>query len=96
MQISVQTGAGKCITVMVQTSDTFQHVKAKIKEEEGIPPDEQFTLSLDGKLLEDGCTVSSYNIQNGSTLFGSSGIVSLYLCMIRFTLAFEPKTEYKD
>ena len=74
MEILVQTGAGKRTTVLVQSSDTIARIKVKIKEEEGLPPDEQYTLSLDGKLLEDGCTVSSYNIQNGSTLFGASGI----------------------
>ena len=73
MKVSVHT-EGTCITVMVQPSDTIKHIKEKIKEKEGVPPFEQFTLSLDGKLLEDGCTVSSYNIQNGSTLFGSRGL----------------------
>ena len=75
MQIFVQTGAGKHITIMVRPSDTVEHIKAKIKREQGVPTDEQFTLSLDGKLLEDGCMVSSYSIQNGSTLFGSRGII---------------------
>ena len=79
MQIFVQTGAGNCTTVMVQPSDTIAHIKAKVKEEEGLPPDEQFILSLDGKLLEDGCTVNSYNLQNGSKLFGASGMAySIY------------------
>jgi hypothetical protein len=82
MEILVQTGAGKCTTVLVQPSDTIARIKAKIKEEEGLPPDEQYTLSLDGKLLEDGCTVSSYNMQNGSTLFGASGI---YLVLSSYT-----------
>ena len=75
----MQTGVGKRTTVLVQPSDTIAHIKAKIKEEEGLPSDEQYTLSLDGKLLEDGCTVSSYNMQNGSTLFGASGIVYLII-----------------
>ena len=70
----MQTGAGKCTTVLVQPSDTIARIKAKIKEEEGLPLDEQYTLSLDGKLLEDGCTMSSYKMQSGSTLFGASGI----------------------
>ena len=86
MEILVQTGgAGKCTTVLVQPSDTIARIKAKIKEEEGLPPDEQYTLSLDGKLLEDGCTVSSYNMQNGSTLFGASGI-AYAIIMIRLYL----------
>ena len=66
---------------MVQPSDTIQHVKALTKKEEGLPPDEQFTLLLDGKILEDRYTVNDYGIQGGSTLFGSKGItiVALYI-----------------
>jgi ubiquitin len=74
MEIFVETGAGKRITIVVQPSDTIKRVKDEIREEERLPPDEQYTLSLDGKLLEDGRTVSSYNMQNGATLFGASGI----------------------
>ena len=77
MQIFVQIGAEKRITIIVQPSDTISHIKAKIKEKEGFPPDEQLILLLDGKLLENGCTVSSYNMHNGSTLFGASGIIIL-------------------
>ena len=70
----MRTGSGKCIAVMVQPSDTITRIKAKIKEEEKLALDEQFILSFDGKLLDNGRTVRSYNIQNGSTLFGTSGI----------------------
>lgn len=86
MQIFVQTKAGKCTAVMVQPSDTIEHIKTKVKEEVGLPPDEQFILSLNGKLLEDGCTASSYNMQSGSTLLGGSGkaygIAMLHRCKI--------------
>ena len=73
VEIFVQTGTGKCTTLMVQPSATIKHVKDKIKEKGGLPPDEQYTLSFDGKILEDGCTVSSYNVKNRSTLFGANG-----------------------
>ncbi|KAF9615616.1 hypothetical protein IFM89_024712 [Coptis chinensis] len=68
MEILVSTPTGKQITFQVQSSNTIEILKTKVRDKEGIPPHLQ-KLFFSGKLLEDGRTLSDYNIQNGSVVF---------------------------
>jgi ubiquitin C len=65
--VCVRTFTGKNISLEVEDSDTIEYVKHIIQDTEGIPPDKQ-KLIFQGRLLEDGQTLSDYYIQKGNIL----------------------------
>ena len=67
MQIFVKTQTGKTITIEVEPTDSIEAIKEKIFEKEGILPVNQL-LIFNGEQLNEGKTLSDYNIQKESTL----------------------------
>lgn len=66
-QICVKTLTGKTIRIDVSYEHTIEEMKCLIQKQEGTPPDQQ-RLVFAGKGLENGRTLSDYNIQKESTI----------------------------
>ncbi len=67
MPIYVMMPTGTMTTLDVLPSDNIENIKHEIYDKEGISPDQQH-LILDDKELEDGHTLSEFNIEKGSML----------------------------
>ena len=68
MQIFVKSLFDETITLVVNAYDTIENVKAKMQDKEGFTRDDQQQLIFDGIRLEEGRTLSDYNILSKSTV----------------------------
>uniref|UniRef100_UPI00398F8871 uncharacterized protein isoform X2 n=1 Tax=Pristiophorus japonicus TaxID=55135 RepID=UPI00398F8871 len=68
MQIFLKNEKGKISTHEVLPSETVQAFRARVQRQEGVPADQQ-RLMYEGKQLEDGRSLSDYNIQSQGTIF---------------------------
>ena len=70
MKVFIKTQTEKVITLEAHPSDVTETIKTKIQDKEGIPPDQQVLLcSLQPLIdMEDGRTLSDYDIQNESII----------------------------
>ena len=93
----VKMDAKQRISLAVEPSDSIEKVKAKIQNKAGIPSEEQH-LSFGHKDLDDACTISDYNIQEGSILHldrHSRGSMHIYVKMQNgktITLVVQPNS----
>ena len=78
MQIFVQSflNSARILTIEVEPFDSIESLKAKIQDEDGISTD-LMELYFNGELLEEGRTLSDYNIQQNSYINTSNTISTL-------------------
>ena len=68
-QIFVKIRTGEILTLEVKGTDSIDNVKQKIQFKTGFPPDQQHVFFNGTILQNDSCTLNSYNIQEGATLY---------------------------
>jgi hypothetical protein len=78
MQIFVQSflNSARILTIEIEPFDSIESLKAKIQDEDGISTD-LMKLYFNGELLEEGRTLSDYNIQAGAYIKTSNTISTL-------------------
>lgn len=74
MQIFVETKSGKTITLQLKGSDSVLKIKESIQKEEGLAPEKQ-RLTAGGVKLDDHCSLSDYDMEEGSTIYLGSRCV---------------------
>ena len=67
MQVFLRTLTGMTITLDVESTDTIEVLKEKIRDKQGIPIDQQ-RLIYSAKQLQDGRTLADYNIKNMASI----------------------------
>merc|ERR1712072_433562 len=67
MWIKVKTLTGKELKIDIEPEDDILHIKQKVEEIEGIPPEQQ-RLVFAGKQMTDALSAKEYSIEPGSTL----------------------------
>lgn len=65
--MNVRTLTGKTITLELEPDETVESLKSKIRDKEGIPPEQQ-RLIFGARQLDPLKAVSDYDIDEGSTL----------------------------
>ena len=97
MKIFVKTAIGKRIAMEVDASDTISMVLSKLEDMTAVTTPGPY-LTLRGKALEQGCSLSHYKIGNGTILelvSSSAAKVFGYCCSYILLICFsEPYLDY--
>ncbi|KAI1755715.1 hypothetical protein F4782DRAFT_486668 [Xylaria castorea] len=67
LSFEVKTTSGKTIRIQCSSSETIENIKKALQDAEGIPADQQRFI-YHGNQVEDGRTLSDYNLRNNDVL----------------------------